>query len=372
MLEVNIADQFTPLPIKTKTAGDVDVDIVSGTVGRIEGGSIVVTAGTTNVTTGSIVVTTGTIADMDTVGTVGRVEGGSILITAGTLTTGSLSNVATIGTIKNLDAGTVTVGNINNIGTLNVVEAGSINLLKAGTITKVEGGSILVTAGTITTGSLSNVATLGTIQNIVGGTVTVGNINNIGTLNVVETGSLNLLKAGTITKLEGGTLNNLATGTVTIGVGTVTTGSLSNVATVGTVLNINQGTITVSNPSGGPTSAKMDEGSQAALAAGATGTVAFTAITNAKTGQLDRVLVSSSVPIRAEIQSVDDPGTGTITAGVIFTSAAMLNDRFDPPFDTYFTRTSNGTAKFQAVIKNMDNSLSADIYAVGFWDEITT
>src|SRR3990167_5897122 len=155
-----IADQFTPLPIKTKTAGDVDVDIVSGTVGRL--------------------------------------EGGSILITAGTLTTGSLSNVATIGTIKNLDAGTVTVGNINNIGTLNVVEAGSINLLKAGTITKVEGGSILVTAGTITTGSLSNVATLGTI------------------------------------------------------------------------LNINQGTITVSNPSGGPTSAKMDEGSQAALAAGGT------------------------------------------------------------------------------------------------------
>src|SRR3990167_323534 len=290
-----MADQFTPLPIKTKTAGDVDVDIVSGTVGRVEGGSIVVTAGTTNVTTGSIVVTTGTIADMDTVGTVGRVEGGSILITAGTLTTGSLSNVATIGTIKNLDAGTVTVGNINNIGTLNVVEAGSINLLKTGTITRLEGGSIVVTAGTI-----------------------------------------------------------------------------SNVATVGTILNVNQGTITVSNPSGGPTSAKMDEGSQAALAAGATGTVAFTAITNAKTGQLDRVLVSSSVPIRAEIQSVDDPGTGTITAGVIFTSAAMLNDRFDTPFDTYFTRTSNGTAKFQAVIKNMDNSLSADIYAVGFWDEITT
>ena len=303
MLEVNIADQFTPLPIKTKTAGDVDVDIVSGTVGRVEGGSIVVTAGTTNVTTGSIVVTTGTIADMDTIGTVG------------------------------------------------VLEAGSLNLLKAGTITRLEGGSVVVTAGTIS------------------------DLDTIGTVGLLETGTLtavNNLVKGTITKLEGGTLNNLATGTVTVGVGTVTTGSLSNVATVGTVLNVNGGTITVSNPSGGPTSAKMDEGSQAALAAGATGTVAFTAITNAKTGQLDRVLVSSSVPIRAEIQSVDDAGTGTITAGVIFTSAAMLNDRFDPPFDTYFTRTSTGTAKFQAVIKNMDNSLTADIYAVGFWDEITT
>jgi len=351
LLEVNIADQFTPLPIKTKTAGDVDVDIVSGTVGRVEGGSIVVTAGTTNVTTGSIVVTTGTIADMDTVGTVGRVEGGSILITAGTLTTGSLSNVATIGTIKNLDAGTVTVGNINNIGTLNVVEAGSLNLLKAGTITRLEGGSIVVTAGTIS------------------------DLDTIGTVGLLETGTLtavNNLVKGTITKLEGGTLGVVAAGSIVQTAGTVTTGSLSNVATVGTVLNVNQGTITVSNPSGGPTSAKMDEGSQAALAAGATGTVAFTAITNAKTGQLDRVLVSSSVPIRAEVQSVDDAGTGTITAGVIFTSAAMLNDRFDPPFDTYFTRTSTGTAKFQAVIKNMDNSLTADIYAVGFWDEVTT
>src|SRR3990167_3722568 len=326
-----MADQFTPLPIKTKTAGDVDVDIVSGTVGRLEGGSIVVTAGTTNVTTGSIVVTTGTIADMDTVGTVG------------------------------------------------VLEAGSLNLLKAGTITRLEGGSILQTAGTLTTGSLTNVATVGTILNLNAGTVTVGNINNIGTLNVVEAGSLNLLKAGTITKLEGGTLGALAAGTVNVTTGsivqtsgTLTTGSLSNVATVGTILNVNQGTVTITNPGGGPTSAKMDEGSQAALAAGATGTVAFTAITNAKTGQLDRVLVSSSVPVRAEIQSVTDDATGTTTAGVIFTSAAMLNERFDPPFDTYFTRTSNGTAKFQAVIKNMDNSLTADIYAVGFWDEITT
>ena len=280
------------------------------------------------------------------------------------MTTGSLSNVATVGTILNLNAGTVTVGNINSIGTLNVVEAGSINLLKAGTITKVEGGSILVTAGTLTTGSLSNVATLGTIQNIVGGTVTVGNINNVGTVNVLEAGSLNLLKAGTITKLEGGTLGALAAGTVT-------TGSLSNLATLGTIKNLDAGTVFVSNFPGA-SAPVYDEGSQAALAAGATGTVVFAAITNAKTGQLAKVLVSSSVPIRAEVQSVDDPGTGTITAGVFFTSAANLFGYFDPPTDTYFTKASNGTSKFQAVIKNMDNSLSADIYATGFWDEITT
>src|SRR3990167_3970257 len=144
--------------------------------------------------------------------------------------------------------------------------------ISKGTITRLEGGSVVVTTGTI------------------------ADMDTVGTVGVLEAGSLNLLKAGTITKLEGGTLGALAAGTVNVTTGsivqtsgTLTTGSLSNVATVGTILNVNQGTVTITNPGGGPTSAKMDEGSQAALAAGATGTVAFTAITNAKTGQLDRV-----------------------------------------------------------------------------------
>jgi hypothetical protein len=313
-----MADQYTPLPIKTKTAGDVDVDIVSGTVGLLESGTL---AAVNNLVKGTIT----------------RLEGGSVVVTTGT------------------------IGDLDTIGTVGVLEAGSLNLVKAGTITKVEGGTI----NNIASGSI--VVTAGTVDTTL--------VLDAGTIDLLKAGTLsaiNNIVKGTITKLEGGTLNNLATGTVTIGVGTVTTGSLSNVATVGTIKNLDGGTVTVSNPSGGPSSAKFAQGSSAALAAGATGTVAFTAITNAKTGQLDRVLVSSSVPIRAEIQSVDDPGTGTITAGVVFTSAAMLNERFDPPFDTYFTRTSTGTAKFQAVIKNMDNVLAADVYATGFWDEITT
>ena len=121
-------------------------------------------------------------------GTVTRVEGGSILVIAGTLTTGSLSNVATIGTIQNLNQGTVTVGNINTIGTLNVVEAGSLNLLKAGTITRLEGGSIVQTAGTLTTGTLQNLVSGSIVQ--VSGTLTTGSLSNVATIGTLTYGTI--------------------------------------------------------------------------------------------------------------------------------------------------------------------------------------
>ena len=207
------------------------------------------------------------------------------------------------------------------------------------------------------------------------GTVTVGNINNIGTLNVVETGTIakvTNLAAGTITKLEGGTLTNLASGSMVQISGTLTTGSLTNVATLGTILNLNQGTVTVTNPSGGPTSPKTSYQTSAALAAAGSAVLAFTAITNAKTGQLHQVIVSSSVPIKASIEKVTDDATGTTIGGILFTSAAHPTERFDSPEDNYFTIASNGTAKFQAKITNMDNALAADVYATAFWDEVTT
>lgn len=184
------------------TAGTIsDLDTV-GTVGRVEGGSIVVTAGTTNVNTGTITVgvgtiTTGSLTNVATLGTIlnldkgtiTRIEGGSVVVTvgttnvttgsivqtAGTLTTGSLSNVATLGTVINLDKGTITR-----------VEGGSV-VITVGTV-NVNTGSIVQTAGTVTTGSLSNVATLGTIQNL-----------NTGTIAALTTGTLAGLASGTIT-----------------------------------------------------------------------------------------------------------------------------------------------------------------------------
>mgnify|MGYP000340488392 CR=1 FL=1 len=249
-----MADNYTPLPVKTKTAGDVSANIQLGTVTRLEGGTL------TNFASGTF-------------------NAGSVVLNSGTVTTGSLTNLATVGTISNLNAGSVVV----------------------------TAGSVIVTAGTMVQAS-----------------------------------------------------------------GTLTTGSLTNVATIGTILNLNGGTVTVSNPGGGATSPKTNFQTSVALAAGGSATLAFTAITAARTGQLHQVIVSSSVPIKASIESVTDNATGTVIAGVLFTSAAYPTERFDSPEDNFFIIASNGTAKFQAKITNMDNSLSADVYATGFWDEIVT
>src|SRR3990167_7718436 len=68
----------------TGTLGAI-TNLAGGTLTRLEGGSVVVTAGT--------------ISDLDTVGTVGRLEGGSVVVTTGTtnVTTGSI--VVTAGTM---------------------------------------------------------------------------------------------------------------------------------------------------------------------------------------------------------------------------------------------------------------------------------
>src|SRR3990167_5061135 len=91
-----------------------------------------------------------------------------------------------------------------------------------GTVGVINSGSIVVTTGTVSIGSITDLALLGTVKN---------------------------LDKGTVTSLQGGTLSNLASGSVVVTVGTVnvtagtivqasgtlTTGSLTNLATLGTI-----------------------------------------------------------------------------------------------------------------------------------------
>ena len=120
-------------------------------------------------------------------------------------------------------------------------------------------------------------------------------------------GVVNNLVKGTITKVEGGTVGevtNLTSGSVRMTVGTLTGGTLQNLVS-GTINalasgTITAGTVTVTNLPGA-TDPKMSYQTSAALAAGAMATISFTAITNAKTGQLQKVMSSSSVPIRSEV-----------------------------------------------------------------------
>lgn len=273
-----MADQYTPLPVKTKTAGDIVANINNGTVTALANGTI--TAGTLN----------------------NLVSGTINAIAAGTITTGTVS--VTIGTVTGKDANAaaqtanpVGIGGTDSGGTIRTVLVDSTGAMK------VSGASA------------------GTFVNVVTGTQ-----QTLGTVGVLNAGTINAVASGTITA------------------GTVTVGS------------------TVISP-------QISYQTSSALAAGALATLSFTAITNGKTGYLQKVIASSSVPIRLEVQKVDDAGTGIGTAGVMFTSAASPTTWWESPAKQYFTRASTGTAKFRAVITNEDNALAADVYATGFWDE---
>lgn len=256
---------------------------------------------------------TGAMYVEDTSGAAGTVNvQGSVTVIGGTVnpSNGTLNRVHDVGTLGSV----IAVGQIHNAGTIQAlpqVSVGTIPQVSVGTLPQVSVGTlpsdgtiVRVTSvgtsagfntGTVTTGSLTNIANLhngtvvvsmipqvsvgtipqvsvGTLPNTnqVTGTVTTivaGTQNTLGTVEVVN----NIVK-GTITRIEGGTINNLATGTVTVeyldgfAKGTVTTGSLTNIAmihagthvhpsgtvttivagtqnTLGTVGNINFGTI---------------------------------------------------------------------------------------------------------------------------------
>lgn len=260
-----MSDQYTPLPVKTKTAGDIVANINNGTV--------------------------------TSVGT----------------------NVG-VGTVSNL-------GSMTNAGTIKEVTT----IPTVTTVSNLTNGSVAVTAGTVGGKAASGAAAVANPVLIAGtdsgGTVYAPLVDTTGALKVTG-------------------------------------------ASAGTTVTVDHGTITVSNPGGAPTSPQFSYQTSSALAAGALATLSFTAITNGKTGQLNKVIVSSSVPIRAEIQRLDDAGTGVGTAGVVFTSSAYPTTWWEAPYKSYFTRSSTGTAKFRTVITNEDNALAADVYATGFWDEV--
>lgn len=259
--------------------------IQSGTIARLEQGSI-------NVTAGTVVVTSGTQQTLGTVGTVQRLAGGTINFITEVESVGGMETLAylgTVGTITRLEGGTLGIlsqGSINvTAGTVGgkaasgaaavanpVLTAGTdaggtvyaplmtttghqlidvltgtiqssgtttgvgvvtsvtevVNLAK-GTITKLEQGSIQVTAGTIASvGTVPGVGVVTSVTNLVGGTLgilTNGTLSSSGTTTgvgvVTSVTDVANLAKGTITRLEGGTLGILSQGSINVTAGTV-------------------------------------------------------------------------------------------------------------------------------------------------------
>lgn len=249
----------------------------------------------------------GTVDLVTRIGNIGTIESGTVTTTlelnTGTITTGSLSNIATLhnGTVvvsslpnANVASGTQqtlgTVGVVNNLvtGTVNRVNNGTLSLVSTvssvtnvanvtkGTITRVENGTIgqvtSLSVGTIGGKAASGAAasqnpvfiagtdaggtvyglkvdTNGVLQTsaslaLDSGTITTGSLANIATLHngTVVVSALN-------DDLNGGTIDLVSQANVSVGTFTadIPGGTMDLVSTVSSVTNLAAGTITAVN-----------------------------------------------------------------------------------------------------------------------------
>ena len=187
------------------------------------------------------------------------------MATNGTIASGSISviagTVASVGTIPGV--GTITnIGSISSIGTMPAISVGNstggtLDLLKAGTVV-ISGGTI--NAGTVTTSVQVGTINAGTIDLMKAGTISMinagtltnsGTTTGVGVVSMLSAGTVSMINAGTISSVGSavgvGVVSNLTIGSVRMTIGTLTSGSLTNLGQIynaGTVQNQLGGTIT--------------------------------------------------------------------------------------------------------------------------------
>lgn len=98
------------------------------------------------------------------------------------------------------------------------------------------------------------------------------------------------------------------------------------------------------------------------LAAGASTTLASSAVTAGKTGMLLEAVVSASVPLKVEVEAP----AGTLRQ-VRFTAHTDLTCVVAPPASNIYTAAAGQT--FRVTVTNLDTVDAADVYAAFAWDE---
>lgn len=208
----------------------------------------------------SLVVVQGTLGTADVGGTAHTVAVGGDPLTGAMY----VNNIGTSASV-NINSGTINVGTFNNTGTNVNIVTGTFNV---GSVAITNAPNVNVQSGTQqtlgTVGVVNNLAT-GTIAaaTLVGGTFQAGTVTNLGTFVNVSTGTQQTLgTVGVVNNIVTGTLANsgtttgvgvvtaLTSGSVTMQVGTLTTGTLQNLnngtlALVTTVSNLTNGTVNV-------------------------------------------------------------------------------------------------------------------------------
>lgn len=166
-------------------------NLVKGTITKLEGGSVVLTAGTIS-SLPTINITAGT---QNTLGTVGVLNGGSIVVTAGTVAAHAITNLAA-GTLSILTNGT-----LSSSGTTTGV----------GVVGNVNGGSIIVTNGTVAScGTIPGIGVVASVTNLVSGTL--ASITNLadGTVHIDPKSPTTILTASALGTTAGTIVGTLS------------------------------------------------------------------------------------------------------------------------------------------------------------------
>lgn len=338
LLHTGTADTADTVRWVGESNGAADVHVAGGTVTSSitfpdPVGSVVVTVGT--ITTGSLT-------------NVANLLNGTVVVPSGTITTGSLTNVANLlnGTVV-LPSGTITTGSLTNVANLLngtvVVPSGTVTTGSLTNLANLINGSVVMTVGTLTTGSLTNVANVingsinvltGTIQSS-GTTTGVGVVTTVTTVSNLTIGSVRM----TVGTLTTGSLTNLAS----LHTGTITTGSITDVAklysgtiNVGTFVNnggslgtLNSGTVKIDK---NPVSLGTPFHTRGTTGAAVWGTIiaASGAGTYQYVSNIDVVVTSGTVDVAVtNIGIGGSTGAGVLTRGQ-YPAGGGIAKQFDP------------------------------------------
>ena len=250
-------------------SGTSNVNVVGGTLGALTNGSINILTGTVNRV--HDVGTLGSITNIGVIHNAGTIAALPTLnITTATITTGSLSNLAmlhagtlttipqvSVGTLPtlNLTTGTITTGSLSNVAMLNagtvVASSGTVTLLSTvTTVSNLTNGSVNILTGTIqssgtTTGvGVVSALTVGTVGGkaasgaaAVANPVLIAGTDSGGTVYspLLDTAGNYQIDVVTIPQVSVGTIPQVSVGTLptlNLATGTITTGSLTNIAQV--------------------------------------------------------------------------------------------------------------------------------------------
>lgn len=119
---------------------------------------------------------------------------------------------------------------------------------------------------------------------------------------------------------------------------------------------------------GEPVLPQSSFGTASSLSPGISSNIDGDDITAGQTGQLAMVRVSSSVPVKAEIQTV--AGITTTTHDTVFTSEAKPSETWFPPHKEWLELAGGAGQFFRVRVTSLDTSDTADVYAAIYWDEV--